>query len=421
MDPDLAQTLSRRGGQLAHQSPMADYIVEHFNRSMAEAAASREAMHPSEPYIPLCIAENSLLHDLVLPRIRAASDFPARGLCYDAMIGAEDFRSRLGAFMGRTFLGRTFPAEQIAVMAGAGTVLENVFYALADPGEAVLVPTPSYAGFWTDLETRNDLNVVPVHCTASDGFRLTAERLEEARAGSDRPVKALIFTNPDNPRGRVANASEIEEVVDWAESRGIHVVFDEIYALSVFGETPFISAAAVRPKLGSHVHIVWAFSKDFGASGLRCGLVVSENEALLAAVNGLAYWGAVSGHTQWMLGQLISDRPWVDHYRTELRRRLGATYARVSDALEAADIPTVPAEAGIFVLCDMRRFLEEPTWEAEDGLWRRILDGANVNLTPGSACRISEPGFMRLCYAAIPTDTVVNGIERIGRLLRGGS
>ena len=169
--------------------------------------------------------------------------------------------------MGRMFLGRRFAPEQIAVLAGAGTVLENLFYALADPGDAILVPTPSYAGFWVDLETRADLNIVPVPCSSSDGFRLTTERLDAALAGAERPVKALLFTNPDNPLGRIASAEDIGRIVDWAEARNIHVVFDEIYALSVFGETPFTSVAALRPSLGDHVHIVWAFSKDFGASG----------------------------------------------------------------------------------------------------------------------------------------------------------
>ncbi|MEM9378912.1 MAG: aminotransferase class I/II-fold pyridoxal phosphate-dependent enzyme [Planctomycetota bacterium] len=402
--------LSRRGAALADSSPLAPYIVEHFARSAPGA---------SEGYVPLCIAENGLVADLVLPWLSAAVDVPERILGYDAMVGAHAFRERLAAFMERAFLGRRFAPEQVAALAGAGTVLEDVFYALADPGDAVLVPTPSYAGFWTDLETRDDLTVVPVHCASDDGFRLTTERLDAALANAGRDVKALLYTNPDNPLGRVATRDEIERVVAWAESKRIHVVFDEIYALSVFGDTPFTSVASVLPGLGEHVHVVWAFSKDFGASGLRCGVLVSENEALLRAVDGLSYWGAVSGHTQWLLGRMVEDAAWVDRFRTELGARLGAAYARVTAALEAAGIPYVPAGAGIFVLCDLRRFLEAPTWEAEDDLWRRILDRAEVNLTPGSACRIGEPGFMRLCYAKEPIERVVDAIERVGELLHG--
>jgi hypothetical protein len=40
-----------------------------------------------------------------------------------------------------------------------------------------------------------------------------------------------------------------------------------------------------------------------------------------------------------------------------------------------------------------------------------------VNLTPGAACRVGEPGFMRLCFAAVPTDVAVGAVERIGRVL----
>ena len=413
MEPSSQETLSLRGARLAAKSPLANYIVEHFAR-VSEGGKSAEG---ALPYVPLCIAENSLLKSRVLTRLHAAPKAPTRVLGYDAMVGAELFREQLASFMERAFLGRRFAADQLAVLAGAGTVLEHVFYALGDPGDAVLIPTPSYAGFWTDLETRDDLHVIPVPGRSDEGFELTIAGLDRALAAADRPVKALMIANPDNPRGSIATAKQIERIADWAQAHRIHVVFDEIYALSAFGKTPFTSVAALCSKLGDYVHIVWAFSKDFGASGLRCGVLVSENEALLKAVNGLAYWGAVSGHTQWILGQMVSDDAWVDEYCAELRQALGSTYARVSAALKTAGITAIPAEAGIFVLCDMREFLDAATWEAEDALWRKILHEANVNITPGSACRIQEPGFMRLCYAAEPIDSVLSAIERVGELL----
>lgn len=397
--------LSKRGSRLADDAPMPEYLREHFARGEDPA------------YIGLCVAENKLMLDLVLPRLAALPSPPDHVLGYDAMVGNQEFREQLAAFMGARFLGRRFDASQIAVLAGAGTVLEDVFYALADPGDGVLVPTPSYAGFWMDLETRNELCIVPVHTSSQDGFRLTTDRLDAALERSERPIKALLFTHPDNPLGRVATPEDLDQILAWADARDIHVVFDEIYALSVFGGTPVTSVASRRPSLGDRVHIVWAFSKDFGASGLRCGLLVSENEALIRAVDGLAYWGAVSGHTQWALGQMIADEQWTDRYCKTLRERLGETYARVTEALTRAQIPFVAADAGIFVVCDMRRFLREQTPAAENALWQRILREANVNLTPGAACRIAEPGFMRLCYAGQPTERVVEGIERLRPVL----
>ncbi len=408
------RTLSRRGAALVSHPPTAEYIGAHF-------ACVDNAWHPVDNphgYVAMCIAENTLMGDLLLPKLAPSAPPPPRVLAYDAMTGSLGFRERLASFMGRTFLGREFAPEQIAVLAGAGTVLETLFYTIADPGDAVLVPTPSYSGFWADLETRNGLEIVPVPRDSADGFRLTQGVLDEAMAASERPVRALLFTNPDNPLGRVATIDDMSAVLEWADHHDVHVVFDEIYALSVFGATPFTSVAALRRNLGERIHIVWAFSKDLGASGLRCGVLVSENEGVVAAVDALAYWGAVSGHTQWLLGEAISDGAWVDRYRMELRRRLGEAYSRVSETLDAAGIAHMTAEAGIFVLCDLRDAMREQSARGEQELWRRMLHEANVNLTPGAACRISEPGFFRLCYAAQPTNAIVAGITRLAHVLR---
>ena len=77
----------------------------------------------------------------------------------------------------------------------------------------------------------------------------------------------------------------------------------------------------------------------------------------------------------------------------------------------------LPAEAGVFVLLDLRSHLTEPTWEAEHALWITILEQASVNLTPGAACRVGEPGFFRLCYAAQPPETVEVAVRRIVKIL----
>lgn len=401
--PDL---LSARGRALVDAPPMPEYLVEHFARQGTPG------------YVPLCIAENRLVWDLLQPKMAACRDVPHEALCYDAMIGSERFRAALARFMGRTFLGREVGPEQLAVLAGAGSVLELLFYALGDPGDGVLVPTPSYAGFWLDLETRNALEIVPVHCRSEDRFRLTRERLDAALEGAGRPVRALLFTTPNNPLGAVYGRDELEEVRAWTEERGLHLVLDEVYALSVFGERPFVSGASLRETLGDAVHVVWAFSKDFGASGLRCGVLLSENERLLKAVDALAYWACCSGDTQHLLACMVADDAWVDGYVRAMQARLGDAYRSTAAALDAAAIPYLPAEAGFFVLCDLRSFLEAPTWEAERALWRRLLERTDVNLTPGAACRAAEPGLFRLCFPGVSPEAAVAAVARVGAELR---
>ncbi len=404
--------LSHRGQRLVDSPKIPAYIAEHF----ARAGQAWDPQLRPDGYVSLCIAENKLHNDDLIARL-ADYEVPAPALGYDAMTGNPEFRRRLASFMGRSFLGRTFDADQIAVLAGAGSVLEILCYAICDTGDGVLIPTPSYAGFWPDLEMRDELNIVRVDCTSEDDFQLTPERLDAAMDAAECPVTALLFTTPNNPLGRVYTADELREVVAWTERRGIHLIVDEIYALSVFGEREFVSVASLRPHLGDGVHVVWAFSKDFGASGLRCGVLVSENRAVIEAVGGLAYWSACSGHTQHLLSELVADEAAVDAHVAGMQHKLGQAYRRATEALDAVGVAYLPAEAALFLICDLRAYLDAPTWEAERALWRRILEEANVNLTPGEACRISEPGFFRLCYASESSEAVQNAIERLGRVL----
>jgi aspartate/methionine/tyrosine aminotransferase len=405
--------LSRRAQALLSGGPIPEYLQQHYE-CLSDPC---DPLANPDGYIGLCEAENRLVAEMVADRIDRVPRVPGTVLAYDAMTGSLRFREQLGSFMGRTFLGREFGPQQISVLAGAGSVLEILFHALGDPGDGVLVATPSYAGFWLDLEVRDGLTIVPVHRSIDDDFQLTPEMLDRAVAGAGRPVRALLYTSPDNPLGTVASPEEISRVLEWADERDVHVVFDEIYALSVFGERAFTSCAGLRPSLGERVHIVWAFSKDFGASGLRCGVLVSENRAINAAVDALAYWACCSGHTQYLLGDLISDETWVDSYIGSMRELLRGAYARLVGALDAGGIRHVPAEAGVFVLLDLRSHLAAPEWEAEHALWLRILEQARVNLTPGASCRVGEPGFFRLCYASQPVETVEAAVGRIARLL----
>ena len=407
-------TLSRRAHDMLASQSMPEYLLRHFEGlgNLFDPAANPDG------YIPLCVAENRLVADMVADRLDRVPTVPSAALGYDAMTGALRFREQLASFMARSFLGREFEPQQISVLAGAGSVLEILFHALADPGDGVLVPTPSYAGFWMDLELRDGLTIVPVHRSSDDGFRLTPELLDRTVASAGRPIRALLFTSPDNPLGRVYGTDEIHEVLAWAEARDLHVVFDEIYALSVFGERDFRSCASLLQTLGERIHIVWAFSKDFGASGLRCGVLVSENSAVNAAVDALAYWACCSGHTQYLLGEMISDDEWVDAFIGTMRGLLRDAHARVAAALEAGGIRYLAAESGFFVLLDLRSHLTEPTWEGERALWLEILERAQVNLTPGAACRVVEPGFFRLCYAGLPVATAEVGVRRIVQLLR---
>jgi aspartate/methionine/tyrosine aminotransferase len=405
----MTEMLSDRGRELVANPPFPEYLDEHFRR------VAEPAQHPD--YIGLCMAENKLVLDLLEAQIARSRRPPGPALGYGPWTGSFEFRDAVAQLLSRLVLGRKVAAEHIAILAGVGSVLETVFYAIADAGQGVLIPTPSYAGFWADLETRNGLQIVPVHGAVDQDFAVTIEQFQRAYVEADCEIRAVLFTSPNNPLGTVYERDELVAVLEWASARGLHVVFDEIYALSTFGKRAFVSSASLLPTLGDRVHVVWGFSKDLAMSGFRCGALISENTALLQAVDALAYWSSCSGDTQSLLASLVSDEPWIDAFVSENQRRLRSAYDQTSIALAGASLPYFGSDAGFFLLCDLRAFLAEPTWEAEATLWRHLLDRTNVNLTPGAACRLNEPGFFRLCFASEPTMKVVEGIGRVAETL----
>src|SRR5690349_14930017 len=97
--PDPSPFLSARARSLLQRSPLPAYLREHFARS----AAGNDA--PGRSYIPLCVAKNRLVYDLLPPKLDAPRQDPARALAYDAMIGAHRFREQIAVTMERLFLG----------------------------------------------------------------------------------------------------------------------------------------------------------------------------------------------------------------------------------------------------------------------------------------------------------------------------
>lgn len=406
-------SLSERGSRFAARSPLSEYMVvsrEHADRRWA----------PERPdgFIDMSTAENKLMWDMLGPQVGRARQVPPGAIGYGDTRGSAALRDAVAEFASSNFLGRPIDADSVCTMAGAGSVLEAIFWALCDPGDGVLVATPGYAGFWMDLENRDGAVIVPVSTDPDDGFRITPDALDRAWESTERPIRALLLASPDNPTGRVLGAAELSAIIDWTRSRSIHLVSDEIYALSVFGDAEFVSVSDLTD-LGDDVHIVWAISKDFAASGLRCGFLFSHNDRLRSAVSGQAIWAMVSGRTQHLVAEMLWHREWIERYLHNMPLRLAAAHDTLAAGLADAGIPYVSGAAGFFLIADLRAVLAEPTFDAERDLWRRVVEHG-VNLTPGKAIRSPEPGLFRVCFTATPTESLPIAVERIQRAITSG-
>ncbi|KAI9088973.1 hypothetical protein K1719_029252 [Acacia pycnantha] len=78
-----------------------------------------------------------------------------------------------------------------------------------------------------------------------------------------------------------------------------------------------------------------------------------------------------------------------------------------------AGISCLKSNAGLFCWVDMRHLLQSNTFEAEMELWKKIVYDVRLNISPGSSCHCTEPGWFRLCFANMSEDTLDLAMKRL--------
>lgn len=419
--------MSQRG--LALTTPALSYIG-HF----LEAKANSWSKEQPEGYISLVVAENRLSFDILRPKLQKilSRPLPAELECYDNFLGTDSLREAIAALLQRTFMaGMQVSAEHIGVSAGCGAIIDNLFFCIAEPGDSVLIPAPYYPAFDNDLRAKCALEPVPVFMP--EVGHLSVEALEEAlhtAARAGHPASSLLLTNPNNPLGTLYTESELLDTMAWALKRGLHVISDEIYALSVFGEgakftsaTLLLEKAAERANVSQEaaanlLHVVFGFSKDFCMSGFRVGCVYTRNATLLQAMSNVAYFPAASNLTQHALTALLEDTQFIDAFVAQNCARMGGAYTLLEKALTQAGLKFTRAEGAMFCCVDLSEYLKEPTFDAERELFQALFDKERLLMTPGKDCHFAVPGNFRICWAAVPQEALPAAVERLGNFLK---
>lgn len=101
----------------------------------------------------------------------------------------------------------------------------------------------------------------------------------------------------------------------------------------------------------------------------------------------------------------------------ENRQALAESYKKTTQFLKTHDVDYIEAEAGPFMLLDLRKYVE-PTFEANKLLWRRLLD-SGVYFAQGVGFYTPEPGYLRLTFA-LPWSVLEIGLTRFIKELKKG-
>ncbi|XP_022773294.1 1-aminocyclopropane-1-carboxylate synthase-like [Durio zibethinus] len=334
--------------------------------------------------------------------------------------GMPEFRRAVANFMAKVRGDRVeFDPDRIVMSGGATGAHEMVAFCLADPGEAILVPTPYYPGFDRDLRWRTGVELVPVICESSNNFKITRNALEAAYGKAQEAnlrVKGLLITNPSNPLGTILDRETLKSIVSFINEKNIHLIGDEIYAATVFMEPEFVSISEIIEEVECNrdlIHIVYSLSKDMGFPGFRVGIVYSYNDAVVSCARKMSSFGLVSSQTQHLIASMLSDDGFVDNFIVKSKEQLLKRHKYFTWRLSQVGIGSLKSNAGLFIWMDLRKLLKEKTFEAEMDLWQVIIHEVKLNVSPGSSFHCHEPGWFRVCFANMDDNTMDVALSRI--------
>ncbi|RTE75249.1 hypothetical protein BHE90_010273 [Fusarium euwallaceae] len=396
--------------------------------------------------VDLSGALNAMMDDWMEQYFASAPPLDVKTIVnYGPLYGTDKLLSAAADFFN-CFFKPSSPVLPSHVLAGSGvtSLIDLVAWALCDEGDAVLYPTPNFYMLAADLTTRASVTAIPVSTSGlqdpdgeggiEDIIRLFEDAATNAEQTQGIRCRVLFLCNPQNPQGRCYAPKTLHALAKWCARRGMHLVADEIYALSGFhhdscSEMEQFSSVLSIPSDGvlrDNVHCLYGLSKDFNMGGMRLGFLVTRNEQIRSAATRATWFTWITAFTDHFAAHFLGRLDLIKSYVTLYSRRLSAQYARTVDALERNGIPYNRANAGLFIFIDLANWLEY--FKSPDAASRprdlslelKLCDWLiehGVFLNAGEFAGSDRPGHFRLVFTEVPDATVL-AIERIREALQ---
>lgn len=331
---------------------------------------------------------------------------------YTHVAGTPELRRVIGDELHKAH-GLSFAPEQIVVSCGAKHSLFNLFQALLDPDDEVIIPAPYWVSYPDIVRLAGGTPVI-VETTAKDGFRISPAQL---RAAITDKTRAIILCSPGNPTGACYDRDALDALRVVLEEHQVLAVSDDIYRRLTYGDFKFQQIATLSPKMAELTVVIDGLSKAYAMTGWRVGFAAAPTEvaAAMGKLQGQSTSNVNSVAQAAAIAALTGPQDCVEQMRQAFdgRRKL------VLKALRAIDHVTCHEPRGAFyAFPDLSHYLGKRSADraiADDvALADYLLDKGKVAVVPGSA--FGAPGFVRLSYAT-SEDNLVRGLQRIGDAL----
>lgn len=344
-------------------------------------------------------------HPEMLAQLSAAAGEPANAR-YGLINGDLPLREAYAEEMSAAYGGRV-AADQVAITAGCNQAFFLTMLAVAQAGDAVLLPVP---WFWNHQQSCTMLGIEPrpLACRAEDGF---VPDPAAAEALIDLPsrgrVKAIVLISPNNPTGAVYPPAVIEAFFALCQRRGIWLILDETYRDFLPAGQDRAHGLFARADWAETLIQLYSFSKAYCVPGARIGAVtagsglVTEMMKALDCLHICAQRPAQAAIT-WGIGALGA-------WRAENRAVINARAATVRAAFEAAPAWTLESLGSYFA------YVRHPFTQPAAAVAERLASEFGAVCLPGPAFGPGQEQHLRVAFA----NTDQDGLGALASRLEG--
>ncbi|WP_304576444.1 pyridoxal phosphate-dependent aminotransferase, partial [uncultured Clostridium sp.] len=311
---------------------------------------------------------------------------------YTSNLGIIELREEISRYL----LNRDiyYKADEICITVGGSEALFNIFTALLNKGDNVLIPTPAYPAY-ESIVTILGGNVV--NYSLNSEFKINIEDIKNKI--NTLGVKYLVLSLPSNPTGAILSKDEKEELVNLIKENDLIVITDEIYESLCYDD--YYSVAQCK-EIKDKIIYVGGFSKMFSMTGLRVGYyacceklmneIIKVHQYNVSCAPSICQWGVYNG-----LKYGLDD---VIHMKEVFNKRRDF----VVNKLKSMGLDVVTPKGAFYVFPSIRKF-NIPSEEFA----LRLLHEEKVACVPGSAFGIGGEGYLRLSYC-YSDDELVEGL-----------
>ncbi len=297
-------------------------------------------------------------------------------------------------------------ASQILVTVGAIEGLSAAVMAIVDPGDEVLLFTPTYSTHIRQVVMASGKPVL-VPTLEKKGFALDFEAIEAAITPK---TKAIICCSPNNPTGTVIPEADLRRLAKIALDNNLMILTDEAYEYFVFDDHKHFSIASI-PEMKGRVISCYTFTKSYAMTGWRIGYLHAD-ETLIPQITKAHIPFAICAPVVSQYAALAALEGPQDCIR-EFRDHYIASRNLMCERLDALDSVFSYQKPGGSYLMFPRILLDE----GRDSMafCKDLLSRGKVSTTPGVAFGLGGESHLRLSFC-VTLDEVNRAFDRIGAM-----